>query len=369
MPSFSERITQAKQHPSSATATATAATAAAGPATSVITSPSSDARRERHREPQLYVWVVTINREVTGEASLWEFQRYLSAIDPTLRRTLENTLDISKAGKNLSTLRKIVADLLPRMLMTRQRIPHNGWRFAKNGSGKWFIDSPPPPSSSSSSSNGGSGAAGAANKVMGYGLAERDSVIALAFAQGYKQQVVNIGMDIVRIPDYSSSGDEAEAFIASLMHKLAPEELSQIVPALPVEKKLSRLCIMLAVKEAYLKALGQPHGFDLSRISVNINPGGRSTIAVDKQVVNGWEFRLFTADIGAPPPLPEAPRVVQERYQCATAIWRGWKDRTEVVFAERDRDEMTSWLQFLTVTALARSVGSGGARGDATPAS
>jgi len=41
----------------------------------------------------------------------------------------------------------------------------------------------------------------------------------------------------------------------------------------------------------------------------------------------------------------DEPRVVQERYQCATAMWRGWTDRTEVVFAERDRDEMTSWLQ------------------------
>ena len=80
----------------------------------------------------------------------------------------------------------------------------------------------------------------------------------------------------------------------------------------------------------------------------------------------------------------DEPRVVQERYQCATAMWRGWTDRTEVVFAERDRDEMTSWLQvcgsgvkrskhdvdymlqFLTVTALARSVGSG-VRNDPAP--
>jgi len=44
---------------------------------------------------------------------------------------------------------------------------------------------------------------------------------------------------------------------------------------------------MLAVKEAYLKALGQPHGFDLSRIAVVINPGGRSTMSVDKQPVYG----------------------------------------------------------------------------------
>jgi len=54
---------------------------------------------------------------------------------------------------------------------------------------------------------------------MGFGLAERDSVIGMAFAQGYKQQVVNVGMDIVRIPDHVDN-EEAETFIGSLMHKV-----------------------------------------------------------------------------------------------------------------------------------------------------
>jgi len=34
----------------------------------------------------------------------------------------------------------------------------------------------------------------------------------MAFSQGYKQQVVNIGMDIVRIPDHVDN-EEAETLI------------------------------------------------------------------------------------------------------------------------------------------------------------
>jgi 4'-phosphopantetheinyl transferase len=51
---------------------------------------------------------------------------------------------------------------------------------------------------------------------------------------------------------------------------LTPLELSFISPDQPDEVILRRLCALLTLKQAYIKAIGQPMGFDFSRLEFNI---------------------------------------------------------------------------------------------------
>ncbi|KZV86774.1 hypothetical protein EXIGLDRAFT_652839 [Exidia glandulosa HHB12029] len=256
-------------------------------------------------------------------------------IDPGLRKQLKPHIG---QLQDLPTLRRIVANLMPRMLMIRQRIPRTRWKFETTQFGKEYIHSP-------------ESSATRAQKVMGFNIGEQDSIIAMAFAQGRKHQVVNIGIDVMRVPD-QRPGMDVEKFIESHSHKLAPAEEAYVVPALSADVKIRRLCIMLTVKEAYMKAIAQPAGFDRSRITVNLP----HKLLVDGQPQYGWEFRLFRANVGVARPKSAIAPVEEEVYQCATAIYRGWKDRSEFIFADADREEMNTWLQFLTVHTVTKCV-------------
>jgi 4'-phosphopantetheinyl transferase len=43
-----------------------------------------------------------------------------------------------------------------------------------------------------------------------------------------------------------------------------------VVVSHPNDLMLKQLCIVLALKEAYLKAIGQPPGFDFARLEFNV---------------------------------------------------------------------------------------------------
>lgn len=54
---------------------------------------------------------------------------------------------------------------------------------------------------------------------MGFNIGEQDSIVAMAFAQGRKHQVVNIGVDLFRVPD-QHPGLDVEKLIESHSHKV-----------------------------------------------------------------------------------------------------------------------------------------------------
>jgi len=286
------------------------------PIPTLLSSPMSLKSR---RHPSLCVWMVTMNREVTRE----EFQRCMQCLDPGLRK------EINKSNRQDSqTLRQIISLLLPRMLMVRNRIPRSRWSFESTDYGKSYIDSPE--------------LGNKVKKVVGYNVACEGSVVAMAFAYGRKHQVVNIGMEVMKMP---GRGIRVQDFVESHLHKLAPSEESFIVPALNDDVILRRLCLILALKEAYIKALGQPPGFDLARIECNIP----HSISVDGTPVLGWEFRLFRANLG----VMRRNLLHEESYQCVCAIYRGWDDRTEFHLGENP-SELKSWLQFITVETVTK---------------
>jgi len=51
--------------------------------------------------------------------------------------------------------------------------------------------------------------------------------------------------------------------------------------------KLHHLCITLAMKDAYIKAIGQPVGFDYSRLEFNV---GNKQAFGNSHILGGWEF-------------------------------------------------------------------------------
>ena len=103
---------------------------------------------------------------------------------------------------------------------------------------------------------------------------------------------------------------------------------------------LSRLVILLSIKESLMNGLGQPIGFDLSRISCNPNT---NTLLVDGRPFVGWEFRLFRAQAEA----HVGPAHYLDQYQMCCAYFRGGEE-TRFVFVTRPEDieKLTQYFPF-----------------------
>ena len=125
---------------------------------------------------------------------------------------------------------------------------------------------------------------------------------------------------------------------------MTPLEITFIAPTEKPEVILRRLCLILALKQAYIKAIGQPTGFDWSRLEFNI-PG--ESARGDGYPLGGWEFRLWQAQIGV---FGDDGEVEEQHYQCASAFFRGTAESKFIW--QKDKKELESWVQFLNVDQL-----------------
>jgi 4'-phosphopantetheinyl transferase len=125
--------------------------------------------------------------------------------------------------------------------------------------------------------------------------------------------------------------------------QLTELELTFLSPNLGDEVVLRRLCILLALKSAYIKAIGQPIGFDWSRLEFNIS---EETCSGDGQPLTGWEFRLYKAHLG----VQRRGILVEESYQCVTAHFRGTPD-SKFVWQDNNKD-LESWVQFINIDQM-----------------
>ncbi|KAF8517856.1 hypothetical protein JB92DRAFT_3113358 [Gautieria morchelliformis] len=273
----------------------------------------------RPREPPLTVWIVTLNRQVHRE----ECALCTRYIDPDSQEKANRLTDRSEA------FRYVMARLLPALVMRNRHcdLPPSQWHYSVTRSGKDYIDSPD------------------ANKVLGYSTGWAESLVAMAYAHGRKSQVVNIGIDVMQLA--LPRGVPARKFIEAFTHKLTKTEESLLDRRLNDDVILRRLCILLTIKTAYIKALGQPPGFDFSRIDCNIP---EETIKVDGRSLGGWEFRLFKANLG----VVRKGLLIEETYQCSTAVYRGW-DETRFIW-EEDEKEMANWVHFITTDTVLGSL-------------
>jgi 4'-phosphopantetheinyl transferase len=134
-------------------------------------------------------------------------------------------------------------------------------------------------------------------------------------------------------------GVSVKTYIESMAHKLTPPEMQSIALELGGEVVLRRLCILLALKAAYIKAIGQPAGFDWARLEFDIP---LEAARADGHPLQGWEFRIFRASLG----VARKDVLVEEHYQCVYAFFRGAKDSTFVW--HKSAKDLESWVQLVS---------------------
>jgi 4'-phosphopantetheinyl transferase len=124
-------------------------------------------------------------------------------------------------------------------------------------------------------------------------------------------------------------------------------EISTIAQGNPDDIILRRLCIVLALKQAYIKAIGQPIGFDWSRLEFNIPA---ETAQGDGHPLQGWEFRVFRANLG----VARGDVLVEEHYQCACAFFRGSRE-SSFIWHDNQKD-LESWVQFINIDQMVKVI-------------
>lgn len=116
----------------------------------------------------------------------------------------------------------------------------------------------------------------------------------------------------------------------------------------PDTVSLRRLCILLALKDSYIRAIGQPIGFDYARLEFDVANGRASG---DGKPLTGWEFRVFTANLG----VARSTQLVHEQYECVCAFYRGPNAETKFVWHQTPR-ELESWVQFINIDQMIKVI-------------
>lgn len=163
----------------------------------------------------------------------------------------------------------------------------------------------------------------------------------MAVTQGTPVQVVNIGLGIKQLK-VEPKGTPVKVYLESLSHKLTQVEIANIVGN-PDDLMLKRLCMLLALKEAYIKAIGQPIGFDFTRLEFDV-PNRR--VLADGYPLVGWEFRVFTTKLG----VARGDVLKQEEYECVCAFYRG-SEQSAYIF-QATPEELENWVQYINIDQL-----------------
>ncbi|TEB20163.1 hypothetical protein FA13DRAFT_1743275 [Coprinellus micaceus] len=138
------------------------------------------------------------------------------------------------------------------------------------------------------------------HSMIGYHLAISNSLCGMAMTQGERQKVVNIGLGIIQYAD------------------------------------------------SYMRAVGQPIGFDHARIDFDVVNGKAQ---MDGKPLIGWEFRVFTANLG----VARGTRIVHEQYECVCAFFRGPTAETKFIWHQTPR-ELESWVQFINIDQMVKVI-------------
>jgi len=182
---------------------------------------------------------------------------------------------------------------------------------------------------------------------MGFSVAETGCAMAFAHSFGAKHQVTNIGTGIRAC----TPGVSVAAYASSHLHELTAREEKSISKAVTGDEAttMRRLNIILSIKDAYIKAIGQPVGFDYSRIDCDV-PG--KSMTVDGQTLAGWHIRLFAANLASTPELKSHKAPLH--YQVAVAVFRGGHGM-KFSFAQ-STDDLSSFVTFFDVKEVVKAV-------------
>ncbi|KIJ61726.1 hypothetical protein HYDPIDRAFT_115537 [Hydnomerulius pinastri MD-312] len=275
----------------------------------------------------LLVWMLSLNRDVTTE----EYDKCYNLV-----RECAPHAKIAYDCTSIDSFRQILCQMLPLLMMRHRRISRAKWKDCETSNGKHWIEQSPddmPPEKFLQS-------------MIGYHLAYDNSLCGMVMTQGRQRQVINIGLGVKQL-SVEPRGVSVAAYAESFAHKLTPLELTFIAPELGDEVVLRRLCILLSLKAAYIKAVGQSRGFDWSRLEFNIpNESARG----DDHPLQGWEFRVFKAQLG----VQRNGTVIEESYQCACAFFRGTKE-SKFIWHDNAKD-LEAWVQFINIDQMIKVI-------------
>lgn len=282
-------------------------------------------------KPSLSVWIITlgVGESVTKD----DFETCSRAVD-------KSCVPKHSYLKGEIAWRYIVGSLLPQMVMRRRHIPRNKWAFYKTkqmeGTGKPYI-----------ALNSDTATGGQDPMAMGFSVAETGAAMAFAHSFGAKHQVTNIGVGIRA----QTPGVSVPAYVKSHLHELTAKEERSISLAVTGDEATTtrRLNLILCVKDAYIKAIGQQAGFDYSRIDCDV-PG--KMMSVDGQSLAGWHIRLFAANLAPTEELMSHKAPLH--YQVAVAVFRGGHG-LKFSFAQSSED-LSSFVTFFDVREVVKAV-------------
>jgi 4'-phosphopantetheinyl transferase len=274
----------------------------------------------------ILVWMLSLNRDTNT-------LEYKQCYD--LVRECAPHVKIKDTPTDVDSFRQIITAMLPLLMMRHRRISRTKWRDFETPSGKRWIeqssDDMPPEKFLQS--------------MIGYHLAYDNSLCGMVMTQGRQRQVINIGLGIKQIA-IEPRGPSLTDYVESNKHNLTPLEMTFISNE-PDDVVLRRLCILLSLKHAYIKAIGQPLGFDLSRLEFNIP---EETARGDDHPLEGWEFRLFKSQLG----VLRSGRIIEESYQCACAFFRGSKESKFIW--HNSQKELEGWVQFINIDQMVKVI-------------
>jgi len=264
-----------------------------------------------------------MNREMTTE----EYETCYRVLQQCVPHARVQYVPTSKDNN-----RQVVAHMLPLLMMRHRRIPRSKWRDQTTPTGKHWIEQDSDNSMHNKS----------ARNMIGYHLAYDSNLIGMVMTQGKKQEVVNIGLGMKQLCVYPPEVS-VPAYAESFFHKLTDLEMTFIDPEKGDEVVLRRLCLLLALKQSFIKAIGQPPGYDWARLQFDIE---NETVTGDREPLVGWEFRVWQGHLG----FTRDGVLIEEHYQCACAFFRG-NTPTKFVWQKEHKD-LESWVQFINLDQL-----------------
>lgn len=275
----------------------------------------------------ILVWNLSLNREYTKA----EYDACYNVVKECAQH-----VNLTYNPHEPDSFRQAITHMLPLLMMRHRRIPRAKWRDCQTANGKHWIEQLPddmPPEKFLFS-------------MIGYHLQFEGSLCAMAMTQGIQRKVINIGLGIKQI-SVEPRGVSVKSYTESLSHKLTVREIEQINADPSDDAILRRLCMILALKQAYIKAIGQPLGFDYSRLEFDV-PGQKAQ--GDGHPLQGWEFRIYTVNLG----VARRDQIVNEHYQCVTAFFRGYKE-SRFIWYESSK-ELESWVQFINIDQMLKVI-------------
>ncbi|KAJ6492835.1 hypothetical protein C8R47DRAFT_1214128 [Mycena vitilis] len=283
----------------------------------------------------ILVWMLVLNREYTAEATS---QQAYGAFHAIVNKCVENA-NIPCDPPNAESFRQVMKYTLPLLMMRHRKTQRAMWRDCITPDNRHWIEQ-------------------VSNSMkIGYHLAHGDSLCGMAMAQGTKEEVVRIGLGIKQLA-VEPRGISVETYLESMKHKLANTEMERLNTYGPDtygpdEVVLRRLCVILALKAAYLRASGQSVGVDLSLLDFDIP---NKTARDNRKLIQGWEFRIFQSRVGVGRKDKHGRhKLVEEHYQCVCAFFRGGQETSFRWYTEIPKD-LESWVQFINLDQMDKAI-------------